>query len=95
MHNSNNKSITILLAILIAGASVLYRSVFVSSTESLLMGSETVNSKIEQTLSKLDSTSFDMAVFNNPKFQTFESIEAPLPSVPKGRTNPFAAILGR
>jgi len=96
MNNSNSKSITILLMILIAMGVVLYRSMFAPpSAEFLLTEDSATKTKIEVTLAKIDSINFDMAVFNDSKFQTLKSIESPLPSIPKGRANPFATVLGR
>lgn len=96
MKSPNNKSTTILLMILIAAAAVLYRSMFAApSVEFLLQEDVALNTKVEDALEKIEAINFDMAVFNDPKFQTFKSIETPLPSIPKGRDNPFASIFGK
>ncbi len=94
MSSTKNKNISILIAVLIAGLSVLYKNNF--APEALIAPESLVISpKIEENIDKIEQINFDISVFNDPKFATFTSIESELPSIPVGRVNPFAAVVGR
>lgn len=86
---------SILLAIVLAAGAMLYKNVFVTEDVSELQTVGTISPKIEENLSKISKINFDMSIFDDPKFDTFVSIESPLPSISTGRQNPFAAVVGR
>jgi len=95
MNNQKNKNTMILIAILVAVCAVLYKNMFAPVADSSVAGSLSSSGKTDEALQKIETINFDMAVFNDPKFGTFQSIETTLPSIPAGKVNPFASVLGR
>ncbi len=95
MKNAKNKSTTILLTIIIAAAAILYKNFLMPTNENVLESNILASTNIEDALEKVGAINFDMSVFNDPKLDTFKSIETTLPSISKGRKNPFTSVLGR
>lgn len=93
MKNSNSKNAMILFSIIVASGAVWYRSVFVVPPVDPTLSGVVISEKIASNFSKIESINFDTSIFNEPKFNTFESINAPFPSISSGKENPFASIL--
>ncbi len=83
-----------MIAILIALLLVLYKTMFTTPPIEEVSTDLTAESKIDQTLSKLELMNFDLSAINDPKFMSLESIEKPLIQAAVGKKNPFAIILG-
>ncbi len=87
------KNLNVLIAVLVGGLSILYKVNFVKPIEK--PENLVLSPKIEENWTKIEQINLDLAVFQDPKFGTFTSIETKLPVVPLGRINPFAAVVGR
>jgi hypothetical protein len=93
MKNLKNKRTSILVVILLGLLIVAYKIMFVSSDENLpLEENITAGDRVESVLREVESINFDTSVMEDPKFQSLESIEVPLISLPIGKKNPFSAI---
>ncbi|MEK7642236.1 MAG: hypothetical protein AAB392_00355 [Patescibacteria group bacterium] len=95
MKQNKNKNAAILLAILVALSSVFYKNQFSTTSAVGPTDPSELSPKIDESLKKIEQIGFDTGILNDPKFSSFESIESALPTVSKGRTNPFATILGK
>lgn len=93
MNNQKKKRTSILLLVLVALLFVAYKVMFApagidpyASDQSSLEGERVLG-----ILQQIEKISFDVSVISDPKFKSLKSLEIPLPSLPVGKKNPFAA----
>lgn len=80
--------LTFLLALLV----VAYKFIFTVPYEGAYLSSDLAESQIViSTLNRLQTVNFDVSIASDAKFKTLKSIEAPLPNIPVGKTNPFSS----
>lgn len=89
--SSSNKRTSFLLITLIALLLVAYKVLFVVPPEIEEVNPAAVV-RLEGMLNQLNSVDLSNGAFNDKKFNTLKSIESPLPTLPVGRTNPFASF---
>lgn len=79
----------VLLALLFVAYKVMFAPAGIdpyASDQSALEGERVLG-----ILQQIEKISFDVSVINDPKFKSLKSLEIPLPSLPVGKKNPFAA----
>ena len=107
MSKQSNKRTSFMLITLLALLLVAYKVMFVAPPEIEEVNPASVvrvesmvslNSypasvvRVESMVSQLNSVDFSSSAINDPKFNTLETIEQPLISLPVGRSNPFSGF---
>lgn len=89
MSKQSNKRTSFLVVTLIALLLVGYKVMFVVPPEVEEVNPASVI-RLETMISQLNSVDLSTSAIKDPKFNTLEPIEQPLPSLPVGRANPFS-----
>lgn len=89
MSRPSNKRTTFLAMTLLALLLVGYKVVFVVPPEVEEVNPASVI-RLEAMINQLNSVDLSSSAIKDPKFNTLDSIEKPLPSLPVGRNNPFS-----
>jgi hypothetical protein len=92
MKKTGNKNVLIGGVILI-GLIILAYKLFGGSSGDLASagGNADVGNRIENILKEMESINFDTDTTQSQVFESFQSIELPLVSLPIGKSNPFSA----
>lgn len=94
MKNSKKSKYTPILVVLLVGLSILaYKMMFAPVGEDQFVEDAAV-SRVEIILRQLESINFDSDITNEQKFQSLQSIETPMISLPVGKRNPFSSVFG-
>ncbi len=88
---NKNQRTTFLAITLVALLIVAYKVLFVVPVEVEEVNPASVV-RIEGMIGQLNSVDLTSSAINDPKFGTLEDMSRPLPTLPIGRTNPFAAF---
>lgn len=89
---SKNQNTAVLSVMLVAIIIVAYKILFATPMdESQMYSSVAESEKIIQVLREVESINFKIGNASDPKLDTLESIETPLPNLPVGKTNPFSS----
>lgn len=91
MSKQSNKRTSFMLITLLALLLVAYKVMFVAPPEIEEVNPASVI-RVESMVSHLNSVDFSSSAINDPKFNTLETIEQPLISLPVGRSNPFSGF---
>lgn len=91
MSKQSNKRTSFMLITLLALLLVAYKVMFVAPPEIEELNPASVI-RVESMVSQLNSVDFSSSAINDPKFNTLETIEQPLISLPVGRSNPFSGF---
>lgn len=91
MSKQSNKRTSFMLITLLALLLVAYKVMFVAPPEIEEVNPASVI-RVESMVSQLNSVDFSSSAINDPKFNTLETIEQPLISLPVGRSNPFSGF---
>ena len=91
MSKSSNKRTPLLLVTLIALLLVGYKVIFVVPPEVEEVNPASII-RLEGMINQLNSINLTNSAMNDPKLDTLEDINQPLPSLPIGRENPFSSF---
>ena len=95
MKSLKNKRTIILSVVLLGLLIIAYKTMFVSSEQSLTIDENIAASqKVEAILQKVQNIDFDTSVTEDPRFKSLQNIQILPLSLPIGRKNPFAPISG-
>jgi hypothetical protein len=99
MSNVTKNIVTILGVLTIAFAGYYFymqkAAVDISATDDFALQQMLASTEIFIVRSQeLDQMSFDLSVFEDPRFRTLRTFATPVEEQPVGRTNPFAPVGG-
>ncbi len=91
-NNSNNNRTTFLAMILVGLLILAYKIMVMDANKVDIAGEENMaaSARAEVLLKQVKRINFDTSVMQDPKFQSLQSIETPLMSLPIGKENPFS-----
>lgn len=95
MKNSKKSNYTpVLIVVLVGLAIVAYKMMFAPASEELLVVDDVAVSRVEIILRQVESINFDSSIISDQKFNSLQSIEVPMISLPVGKRNPFSGSFG-
>jgi flagellar basal body-associated protein FliL len=94
MKKTENKRTLILVIILLGLMVVAYKMFFGSSDveQMVTAGNADAGKRIENILGQMERINFDVDTTQGQVFQSLQTIEIPLVSLPIGKVNPFSAL---
>ena len=89
--NSNNRNTLLLLGLLLVVLAISYPFLTKQQDATDASSQDAAVADAESLLNRVQAISFDFSVFQTPEFTHLKDITTPLPNLPVGRSNPFAA----